>query len=156
MKKYIAISALFIGLIIQSYNGFGQNANGKKTISLNHIARYVVDLPTSTVFYRDIVGLDTMPEPFHDGKHTWFTVGGQAHLHIISGAAAKTTHDKNSHLCFTVPSVDEFIKRLVKNNIAYENWAGQANTVTLRVDGVKQIYFKDPDGYWIEINDARN
>ena len=23
------------------------------------------------------------------------------------------------------------------------------------MDGVKQIYFKDPDGYWIEINDAR-
>jgi lactoylglutathione lyase len=28
-------------------------------------------------------------------------------------------------------------------------------TITTRVDGVKQIYFKDPDGYWIEINDAK-
>jgi lactoylglutathione lyase len=44
---------------------------------------------------------------------------------------------------------------LEKNKIEYENWAGQKMTVTTRVDGVKQIYFKDPDGYWIEINDAR-
>ena len=122
---------------------------------LNHIAVYVVDLKTSTAFYKDIVGLDTIPEPFHDGRHTWFSVGVKSHLHIISGATAKTAHDKNSHLCFSVPSVPEFIKVLEKNKIEYENWAGQKMAVTNRVDGVKQIYFKDPDGYWIEINDAK-
>jgi lactoylglutathione lyase len=39
--------------------------------------------------------------------------------------------------------------------VEYENWAGEKNAVTNRVDGVKQIYFRDPDGYWIEINDAK-
>jgi lactoylglutathione lyase len=139
--------------------------NGKKVsdsqpstpkATLNHIALYVVDLKISTNFYNNIIGLDTIPEPFHDGRHTWFGVGKQGHLHIISGAKAATTHDKNTHLCFSVPSVDEFIPNLTKNNIAYENWAGEPNTVTNRVDGVKQIYFKDPDGYWIEINDAKD
>ena len=43
---------------------------------------------------------------------------------------------------------------LEQNKIEYENWAGEKNAVTKRVDGVQQIYFKDPDGYWIEINDA--
>jgi lactoylglutathione lyase len=124
--------------------------------TLNHIALYVSDLKVSTNFYANIIGLDTIPEPFHDGRHTWFGVGKQGHLHIISGAKSATNHDKNTHLCFSVPSVDEFIKGLKQNNIAYENWAGQPNTVTNRVDGVKQIYFKDPDGYWIEINDAKD
>jgi lactoylglutathione lyase len=124
--------------------------------TLNHIAQYVVDLKVSTNFYQNIIGLDTIPEPFHDGRHTWFSVGKQGHLHVISGATAATPHDKNAHLCFSVPSVTEFIKTLEKNNIAYENWAGQPMTVTNRVDGVKQIYFKDPDGYWIEINDAKD
>jgi lactoylglutathione lyase len=32
---------------------------------------------------------------------------------------------------------------------------GEKMAITNRVDGVKQIYFKDPDGYWIEINDAK-
>jgi lactoylglutathione lyase len=123
---------------------------------LNHIAEYVVDLKTSTEFYTNIVGLDTIPEPFHDGRHTWFKVGPKSHLHIIQGAKAVTAHDKNTHLCFTVPSVQEFTAVLHKNNIEYENWAGEKNAVTNRVDGVKQIYFRDPDGYWLEINDARD
>jgi len=130
-------------------------AQSKPKPSLNHIAVYVVDLKVSTLFYQNIVGLDTIPEPFHDGRHTWFSVGPKSHLHIISGAAQKTEHDKNTHLCFTVTSVIDFMAVLKKNNVGFENWAGEKNTYTNRVDGVKQIYFKDPDGYWIEINDAK-
>ena len=57
---------------------------------------------------------------------------------------------------FTVSSVDDFIKVLKQNNVVFEDWQGKQNSVTLRVDGVKQIYFEDPDGYWIEINDAKD
>ena len=128
----------------------------KQKASLNHIALYVVDLKTNTAFYQDIIGLDTIPEPFHDGRHTWFAIGPKSHLHLIQGAAGKMEHPKNSHLCFSVGSVDAFITTLKKNNIGYENWAGEKNAVTNRVDGVKQIYFRDPDGYWIEINDAKD
>jgi lactoylglutathione lyase len=120
-----------------------------------NIALYVVDLKVSSDFYSQIVGLDTIPEPFHDGRHTWFSVGPKSHLHIISGAKEKKEQDKNSHLCFSVSSVTDFIAILNKNNIPFESWAGEKNTFTNRVDGVKQIYFRDPDGYWIEINDAR-
>ncbi len=129
--------------------------NNNRMIQLNHIAFYVVDLKTSTVFYQNIIGLDTIPEPFHDGRHTWFSIGPKSHLHIISGAKEKTEHDKNTHLCFSVPSVIDFIDKLKKNDVPFESWAGEKNTYTNRVDGVKQIYFKDPDGYWIEINDAK-
>jgi lactoylglutathione lyase len=122
---------------------------------LNHIAFYVLDLKVSTDFYLNVVGLDTMPEPFHDGRHTWFVIGPKSHLHIISGATSKREQIKNSHLCLTVPSVDNFIKRLEKSNTPYESWEGKKSAVTNRVDGVKQIYFQDPDGYWIEINDAK-
>lgn len=142
-------------LIALLFNGAFAIAQPKAKPSLNHIAVYVVDLKISTAFYQDIIGLDTIPEPFHDGRHTWFSVGPKSHLHIISGAKEKTDHPKNSHLCFTVPSVADFVDALKKNNVSFENWAGEKNAVTIRVDGVKQIYFKDPDGYWIEINDAR-
>lgn len=119
---------------------------------LNHIAMYVKDLKTSTAFYINIINLDTIPEPFHDGKHTWFSVSENSHLHLIQGAKETTTHDKNTHLCFSVPSVESVIVKLDKNGISYQNWAGEEKSVTTRVDGIKQIYFKDPDGYWIEIN----
>lgn len=144
-----------IGLLLSFVfmNSYSQDFDSKAR--LNHIALYVTDLKTSTAFYKDVIGLDTIPEPFHDGRHTWFGVGVKSHLHIISGATTKATHDKNTHLCFSVPSVSDFVRRLEKNKIEYEDWPGTKMKITTRVDGVKQIYFKDPDGYWIEINDAK-
>lgn len=128
-------------------------AHAQKPV-LNHIAVYVNNLQKSTAFYQHIIGLDTIPEPFHDGKHTWFSIGEKSHLHLIAGATAPLSHDKNGHLCFSVPSVDAFVARLTKAGISYEDWPGKPQSITTRVDGVKQIYFKDPDGYWIEVNDA--
>lgn len=120
---------------------------------INHIAVYVEDLQKSTDFYKNVFDLEVIPEPFHDGRHTWFSLGTAGHLHIISGARPGVVHDKNEHLCFSVPSVTEFISKLNARNIAYENWAGEQQSVTSRVDGIKQIYFKDPDGHWLEVND---
>ena len=145
--------AILICFIIQFSLFNYSNAQIKPRI--NHIAFYVINLKVSTDFYKNIVGLDTIPEPFHDGRHTWFPIGPLTHLHIISGAAKKTEHDKNTHLCFTVPSVNDFITVLKNNAVPFESWTGEKNTFTNRVDGVKQIYFQDPDGYWIEINDAK-
>jgi lactoylglutathione lyase len=133
-----------------------QTATSKIKPVLNHIAVYIVDLKISTNFYQNILQLDTIPEPFHDGRHTWFAIGAVGHLHIIQGADKFTPHDKNNHLCFSVGSIADFIKTLNKHNIIYEDWAGEKMKVTNRVDGVHQIYLNDPDGYWLEINDAKN
>ncbi|HUR09733.1 MAG TPA: VOC family protein [Flavitalea sp.] len=122
---------------------------------LNHAAFYVVDLKISTAFYRNIIGLDTIPEPFHDNRHTWFQVDTHSHLHLIQGATAKSPHDKNTHLCFSVKNIATITSLLNAGGYPYENWAGEKNTMTTRVDGIHQIYFQDPDGYWIEINDDR-
>lgn len=127
----------------------------KKKPVLNHIALYVVNLERSTTFYQNIVQIDTIPEPFHDGKHTWFSIGSYSHLHIISGAKETREHEKNTHLCFSVPSIEDFITRLEKARIPFENWTGARQTFNVRVDGVKQIYLRDPDGYWIEINNDK-
>lgn len=130
-------------------------AVGAQKPVLNHIAHHVTNLQQSTRFYQEVIGLDTIPEPFRDGKHTWFSIGPRIHLHLIAGATGSGEKNKNSHLCFTVPSVEQFAKKLVQAGVAYEDWPGTAGAVTTRADGVKQIYFKDPDGYWIEVNDAR-
>ncbi len=154
MKKRYLFSGLLFLLLFSTSTTFSQSMQPPKAI-LNHIALYVVDLQKSTRFYQDIIGLDTIPEPFHDGKHTWFSIGVKSHLHLIQGAAAPLPHPKNTHLCFSVASVPDFTRVLGKHQIEFENWAGEKGAVTNRVDGVKQIYFKDPDGYWIEINDAK-
>lgn len=122
---------------------------------LNHMAFYVKDLARSTDFYMNFIGLDSIPEPFHDGRHTWLSIGPKSHLHLIAGSKGNIVRDKNTHLCFSVPNVPAFVAKLEKAGIPYEDWAGKKQSITHRVDGVKQLYLEDPDGYWIEINDAR-
>jgi lactoylglutathione lyase len=131
------------------------NAQVKTNPTLNHVAVYVYDLQKSAEFYKNIIGLESIPEPFHDGRHEWFRIGAHSQMHLIKGAKSILEHDKDSHLCFSVGSMEEFIANLNKNKISYENWPGESNKITTRPDGVKQIYFKDPDGYWIEINDDK-
>jgi len=156
MKK-IVIAFLFSALfIVIKHDLFAQVDANRPKPRLNHIALYVTDLKKSTDFYEHVVQLDTIPEPFHDGKHTWFAIGPLSHLHLIEGSKESLSREKNTHLCFTVASVPDFIKILDAHKIEYEDWPGKKMQVTKRVDGVFQIYFKDPDGYWIEINDAKN
>lgn len=150
MKKIVIISIPMVLLIC----GFSiKSMLPKKDTVLNHIALHVSDLQKSSLFYEKIVQLDSVAEPFHDGNHTWLNIGDNARLHLIGRAVKDSVHDKNSHLCFSVVSIDEFIARLNTAQIPFENWVGVKNTFTKRVDGIKQIYFQDPDGYWVEIND---
>ncbi len=151
--KTLQILALIV-LVASFQQVTAQSANEEApTLHLNHIAMYVNDLKKSTTFYENILRLKQIPEPFHDGKHTWFTIGAAGSLHLIQGAPANITRDKNDHLCFSVKSIDEFIANLNQHQIEYTNWPGTEKAPTVRVDGVKQIYFVDPDGHWIEIND---
>ena len=147
-KSVVGLLAIFF---------FVSNIEGQtKPPRINHIAFSVLDLKRSTDFYTKIIHLDTIPEPFHDGRHTWLAIGGAAHLHLIQNPGPIVVPSKNTHLCFTTSSVDDFIRALKQNDIRYEDWQGKPGAFTLRVDGVKQIYFQDPDGYWIEINDAKD
>ena len=132
------------------------NAQSKAKVRINHTAIFVKDLKTTKAFYEGILGLDTIPEPFHDGKHVWYSMGFPGvSMHVIQGAAEKKEYYKNQHTCFSLESVEAFAKVLEKNKIPYEDVAGKKNTITTRVDGVKQIWLQDPDGYWIEVNDAK-
>ncbi len=150
MKK----SFRMIGLLLALAGGVAATPPAAQP-RFNHAAFYVVDLKASADFYRSVVGLQEIPEPFHDGKHAWFEIGPKMALHLISGAPGVLPKEKRTHFCLSVPSVDAFVARLREHKIAYEDLAGTRAAVTRRPDGVNQIYFQDPDGNWIEINDAK-
>ena len=150
MKKMFVF--VFAALTVVSMDAMSQTAASPTLLSLNHIAVYVHELKRSTDFYEKVLMLPKIDEPFKDGKHTWFTLGDAGQLHLIQGAEANVKRNKNDHLCFSVRSIEDFIANLDRHRIEYTNWPGTEKAPTVRVDGVKQIYFQDPDGHWIEIN----
>lgn len=138
-------------LFVSTANGYAQV---KKTV-FNHMALSVFDLQKSAAFYQGVLQLDTIPEPFKLGKHKWFEIGPGLSLHLVNDATEIKEHQRNTHLCFSVASIDEIIARLNEFGVVYYNVQQEPGKVGTRVDGVQQLYIQDPDGYWIEINDER-
>jgi lactoylglutathione lyase len=139
----------FLIILFSFQHSFAQKAK------LDHISIYVKDLERSIAFYQNVMHLDTIPEPFHDSMHAWFKIGEGLQMHVIAGATENLVQPKRNHICFSTKSIPDFILSLSKTGIVYEDLQGKPNTIQKRVDGVQQIYFKDPDGNWIEVNDAR-
>jgi lactoylglutathione lyase len=154
MKSALSFYLFSILLLTFSHQAYPQSS--RPSVRINHVAIFVRDIKTTKNFYENIIGLDTIPEPFHDGKHAWYTLGSAISMHVIQGATEKKEYYKNQHNCFSVPSVDDFTKVLAKNNIVWEDVRGTRNAISTRVDGIKQIWLQDPDGYWIEINDVKD
>ena len=120
----------------------------------NHQALHVRDLPKSAAFYEQVLGLKRIPDPFKDDRHVWFDIGNGIELHVIGGATSVGPQDLKVHMGFSVVSVDAFVRHLDSLEVRYVNSRSVERQVTIRRDGVKQVYFQDPDGYWIEVNDA--
>jgi lactoylglutathione lyase len=144
---------LFLLFGTLAFSGFSY-AQGNKPI-LNHVAICAHDLKKSVDFYSDVLELTKIANPFHDTVHQWFSIGAGTQLHVIQADCPTVAHDINNHLCFSVASLEDFMKHLDKLNVKYGNWAGDYKKTQLRADGVTQIYFQDPDGYWIEVNNAK-
>lgn len=123
---------------------------------LNHVAVFVVDLAKTKAFYEGLFHLDSIPEPFHDGKHAWYSIAAGVALHVIQGADKPKEYFLNQHTCFSVPNTEAFVATVKAKGIEYYNSKGVKGEITKRIDGVKQVWVKDPDGYWIEVNDAKD
>lgn len=148
MKFFSRLLPLFL------LSGLGASAQTAKP-RFNHQTIFVTDLARASKFYSEVMMLDSIPEPFHDHKHTWYRVGDHSELHVVAGAKEDIPHDINIHLAFAVGSVPDFMKHLEKFAVQYGDMARHMSTIQPRPDGVKQIYFQDPDGYWIEVNDDK-
>ena len=128
-------------------------SSAPKSPEFDHDAIHVRDLAKSAEFYEKVIGLEKIPEPFKDGRHVWFRVGEHSQLHVISGATDPSTQPIDIHFAFRIASLADFTARLDKMNVKYRSFKGD-DKVTVRPDGVRQIYLQDPDGYWIEVNDG--
>ena len=122
--------------------------------TFDHLAIFVKDVERSAAFYEEAFGWTRLPEPFHDGLHVWLAIGPHASLHIVGNAVVVEQHDITHHMAFRSDDLDGVMGPLNAMQVPYRNFRGNGK-VNVRADGVRQIYLQDPDGYWIEVNDAR-
>jgi lactoylglutathione lyase len=144
------IALLFIALAL---NGliFAQEKKSYN-FSVNHLAISVKDVNRSADFYMKVLNLTEITNRSKIPGIRWFVLGDGRELHLISVIKEPVTINKALHMGFSTTSFDEFIKKLTELKIPYSDWPGKANTINTREDGIKQIFFQDPDGYWLEVN----
>jgi glyoxylase I family protein len=123
---------------------------------IQHVGLVVADLERSRGFYSEALGLEEVPRPTNftfDGA--WFRFGG-TEIHLLAdahatggagqpdpgpGAAKGMTH----HLAFEVDDVEAACERLAEHGVALEGGPMP------RGDGYVQVFFRDPDGYVLEL-----
>jgi lactoylglutathione lyase len=120
--------------------------------SFNHLALSVKDVDRSAEFYKNVLKLQEITNRSKLEGVRWFSLGEGKELHLISILKDNVTTNKALHLALTTSNFDSFIKTLGKLGISYSDWPGTPNKINIRADGIKQIFFQDLDGYWIEIN----
>lgn len=147
-KISILLLALFFACYAQAQDTASFN------FMFNHVSRSVKDAARSVAFYKKVLGLKEIPDKTETAGTRWLSLGEGKALHLISSIKDPFLVNKGIHLALTTPNFGAFEKRLDSLKIAYCDWPGAPHKVSIRADGVKQVYFQDPDGYWIEINDA--
>jgi lactoylglutathione lyase len=147
MKKLMAL-LIFIqscGLV------FGQDKNDF-TVNFNHFALSVKDVDESAEFYKDLLNLNEITNKTKVNGIRWLLLGEEKELHLISILKDEIVTNKAVHLALTTTNFDMLIAKLNALKIEYSDWPGNLNKINVRADGIKQVYFQDPNGYWIEVN----
>ena len=147
MKKIILlnIALAFFGLLS------AQNTIDFK-MTFNHLTLLVKDPDRSVGFYKKVLKLNEINNRAKVTEMRWLSLGGNLELHLISIGNKNIIIDTAIHFALATQKFDAFIKRMKQMNVPFVDTDGKPNIFNIRADGVKQIYFQDPDGYWIEVN----
>ncbi|WP_452232040.1 VOC family protein [Lacinutrix sp. MEBiC02595] len=124
------------------------------TFSFNHIAISVKDVDKSMAFYQKVLQLKEVENTASNSKTRWLALGEGKQLHIIPRPKEEVKTNKAVHFALAIADIDAFIQHLNTLRVDYSDWLGTTSKDYVRKDGVQQVYFQDPDGYWIEINNA--
>ena len=147
MKKIILIFILIqVSLLVN-----GQNKNDI-SVTFNHIALSVKDVNVSEKFYTTVLNLKPIPLPLEAKEVKWMSLGDGKELHLLSVLKDDIKTNKAIHHVLSTANFDAFVQLLTTMNIVYSDFPGNLNKINVRPDGIQQVFFQDPDGYWIEVN----
>lgn len=122
------------------------------TFLFNHIALSVKDVGESIAFYQKVFQFEEIKNTASNSKTRWLSIGEGKQLHLIPRPDFEVKTNKAVHFALSTPDFDSFVTLLNELNIAYSDWRDTPNKDYIRKDGIRQVYFQDPNGYWMEVN----
>jgi catechol 2,3-dioxygenase-like lactoylglutathione lyase family enzyme len=126
------------------------------TFRLDHIALLVRDLDESAAFYTAIPGISEVPNPMGGVGFRWFEFGPNQRFHLQAGDISRTHVEMNTHFAFSAEDTfDDVLATLKERGFEWSDMKGTPGAINVRPDGMRAVFIKDPNGYWIEINDFR-
>ena len=145
MKKVTLIFICVFGII------FSIRSQGN--MKFDHQALPVNNLKITGDFYRDILGFKDIPTLVGTKyTHRWLANYEGKEIHLIFSDKEIQKTPKQIHMAFSPLDFENFVDHLKKNKVVYTNYKLEQGVIQERKDGIKQIWIRDPQGYWIEIN----
>lgn len=124
------------------------------SFTFNHIALSVKDVDESIAFYQNVFHFKEIKNTASNSKTRWLSLGEGKQLHLIPRPDAIIKTNKAVHFALATNDFGSFVKHLATLKIEYSDWRDTPHKDYIRKDGIRQVYFQDLNGYWIEVNDA--
>ncbi len=122
------------------------------SLSFNHMALSVKDVNVSAEFYIKVLNLGIIPSSLKYDDVRWISLEEGKELHLVSYVEGEIKTNKAIHLALSTTNFDAFVQKLTTMKIEYSDFPGTLNKINIRPDGIQQVFFQDPDGYWMEVN----
>jgi len=118
---------------------------------VDHVSFPVRDLARALAFYRDLLGLETIPRPDFGVDGAWLGAGN-AQIHLIVtpdgmevDRPPPSLNPAASHLAFAVDDYEATLARLREHGLEVLSTSPQMG----------QMWVRDPDGHVIELIDPK-
>ncbi|WCO02978.1 VOC family protein [Psychroserpens ponticola] len=122
--------------------------------TFDHIALSVKNVDESVEFYQSVFQFNEIKNTASNSKTRWLALGENKQLHLIPKPNSDIKTNKAVHFALSTTDFNSFVKHLVTLKIDYSDWRDTPNKDYIRKDGIQQVYFQDPNGYWIEVNNV--
>jgi lactoylglutathione lyase len=122
------------------------------SVAFDHVALSVAELDASAEFYESVFGLKEINNRTRIEGIRWFSLGEGKELHLISVMKEPVKLNKAVHFALKTADFDGFLATIKAMHVEFSNFPGTVGEVSVRADGIRQVFLQDPDGYWIEVN----
>jgi catechol 2,3-dioxygenase-like lactoylglutathione lyase family enzyme len=121
-----------------------------KVTGLAHIGVKVRDIEVSKKFYVDMLGFKVDEENDLGRLKLVFLSNGNCLIELISSDVVPEAPGQIDHICVEVTGIDELVAELKEKGLVFD---GEVSYGAAIRGGIKNIFFKGPDGERIEFFD---